>query len=272
MPPVTVVIITKNEAHNIVDCILSAKKISNNIIVVDSGSTDATVLLAQREQVQVVSVPWKGYGYARNAGAGFASNDWIFSLDADERITDALARFILTMDRKDPTLVYGFRRLNHFRQKRFHYGEMAHDKVFRLYHKDHATWNAAPVHELLAGTRMKRQMISSTLLHFGIRTEQYYLQKKRRYAYLAALKYKNEQKRYSSILRFVSPVFHFIKSYIFQLGFLDRRMGFTIAKINARYTHDKYEQLYRMIKEEQRLFDHTGFIHASLRKIASFLS
>lgn len=252
MSKISIVIITKNEALNIVDCIVSAKKISNDIVVVDSGSTDATVLLAKREGAKIESISWKGYGNARNIGADLAVNNWILSLDADERITDELAEAILAIDFTFPNIIYGFRRLNFFGKQKINYGALAHDRVFRLYNRNHSFWNAVPVHEMLVGENPQHCTLKSHAVHYGIRTEAHYLQKKNGYAYLCALKYKQEQRKFINMLRFFSPAFNFIKAYIFQLGFLDKRIGFVIARINAHYTRKKYQQLQMMMKEETK--------------------
>ncbi|CAN5829615.1 glycosyltransferase family 2 protein [soil metagenome] len=250
MSKISVVIITKNEAHNIVGCISSAKKISNDIVIVDSGSTDATVLLAQRELVTVKSITWRGYGDARNTGAEFAKNDWILSLDADERITDELATAILSINFTITNAIYGFRRLNFFGNRKISHGALAHDRVFRLYHKKYSFWNAVPVHEMLVGKNPQRQTLRSHAEHYGIRTEDHYMEKKMSYAYLCALKYKQEKKSFVPALRICSPVFNFVKAYIFQLGFLDKRIGFIIARVNANYTRTKYQQLQQLMKED----------------------
>src|SRR5450432_1323162 len=114
MQQVSVVIIAKNEEGNIIDCIVSANKISTDIIVVDSGSTDKTVSLAKSLQVKVFSVLWEGYGHARNAGALLANNDWIFSLDADERITNEFAGVLKDITLTDERTIYAFNRINYF--------------------------------------------------------------------------------------------------------------------------------------------------------------
>jgi glycosyltransferase involved in cell wall biosynthesis len=272
VPQISVVIITKNEASNIVDCILSAKKISNDIVVVDSGSTDATVLLAKREQVRVESISWKGYGDARNQGAAIAANEWILSLDADERITDNLAAHINRVEYKDASIVFGFKRLNFFGKTKVKHGTLRHDRVFRLYNKQRAHWNSVPVHEKLVGTNIKRQTLQSYAEHYGIRNANHYLQKKTGYAFLCALKYKQEKRRFISALRVLSPVFNFVKAYIFQLGFLDKRIGFIIAKINAHYTSKKYQQLYSMLRDEKRRTQQPGLLRSSVRWINSLLS
>lgn len=272
MPPISVVIITKNEALNIIDCIASAKKVSNDIIVVDSGSTDATVLLAEKEHVTVKSISWKGYGHARNTGAMLALHDWILSLDADERITDELAASIISIPSLHLDVVYGFKRINFFGSTRVRYGELAHDRVFRLYNKHHSRWNLVPVHERLVGENLKRITLAPRVEHYGIRTGPYYFQKKMGYASLCALKYLEEKKRFIGALRLLSPLFSFIKAYLFQLGFLDKRIGFTIAKINAQYTRKKYQQLQDLHEQDLKQVPEYNLIRTSLRKIISFLS
>ena len=94
MSKISVVIITLNEEKNIIDCIRSAKLLSDDIIVVDSGSVDNTVQLARHEGARVFPIKWQGYGFSRNLGAGKAKHNWIFALDADERISPALATII----------------------------------------------------------------------------------------------------------------------------------------------------------------------------------
>jgi glycosyltransferase involved in cell wall biosynthesis len=269
---ITVVIITKNEAMNIVDCILSARKISNSIVVVDSGSTDATVLLARREHVQVACINWKGYGNARNIGAEIADHDWILSLDADERITDELAGDINRLFLSEENVVYGFYRDNYFENRKIRFGEQANDRVFRLYHRRHHRWNLVPVHERLVGEASKHVTLKSKLVHFGIRNTDHYAEKKLEYAALCALKYFQEKKKLAPVFQFISPVFNFAKGYIFQLGFLDLRIGFTVARINAWYTRKKYTKLHALVKAENEPLVEYGFIRGSLRKIISFLS
>src|SRR4051794_21101863 len=152
MQRLSVVIITKNEAVNIRACIHSARTISDDIIVVDAESEDKTVELATGKNVRVISLKWNGYGNARNAGAAAAKNEWIFSLDADERITDGLVAQLRMLTLSDPRTIYGFRRRNYFQGKEIKYGTLAHDKIWRLYNRKLVKWDAAPVHEKLCGS------------------------------------------------------------------------------------------------------------------------
>ncbi|MEO6490967.1 MAG: glycosyltransferase family 2 protein [Ferruginibacter sp.] len=272
MQQISVVIITKNEALNIIDCINSAKMVSNDIIVIDSGSTDGTVTLAKQQNVRVEPILWRGYGSARNTGAILALNDWILSLDADERITGELGNSISSMPLTDPNIIYGFRRMNYFGHTRIKYGELSHDRVFRLYNKHHSQWNLVPVHEMLVGQNPKRTTLKPKAAHYGIRTRNHYYQKKMGYAALCALKYLHKRKRFVRALQVLSPGFSFIKSYIFQLGFLDQRIGFIISRINAQYSRKKYQQLELLLEQEEKQIPEFNFVRSSMRKIISFLS
>ena len=252
MSRISVVIITKNEACNISDCITSAGKISDDIIVIDTGSSDETVSIAERHTAAVKTILWQGYGHARNSGAAAAQHDWVFSLDADERITDELASAVLNLDLCDKYAVYGFKRMNYFGDKKIKYGALAHDRVFRFYNRNHCQWNNVPVHEILIGSSMRKITLKAFAVHYGIRNKEHYLDKKMNYALLCACKYHEDKKKNVFLTGVISPAFNFTKAYIFQLGFLDKRYGYSIAKINAFYTKKKYGHLQQMRKEEKQ--------------------
>ena len=272
MPQVSVVIITKNEACNIIDCIAAAKKISSDIIVIDSGSTDATVSLAKAENVKVKSIIWKGYGHARNTGALLAIHDWIFALDADERITDGFAHAVKTIASMDEHAVYGFKRINYFGGRKIRHGSFAHDRVFRLYNRRNARWNMLPVHEKLTGSKLQKVIVKCCLLHYTARTQAHYRQKITGYAALCAIKYQQEGKKFIYARKLFSPAFNFIKDYIFQLGFLDIHAGLIIARLNAFYTRKKYQEMLVLLNEEKKEHRPPALLQNSLRKIISLLS
>lgn len=251
MSQISIVIITKNEAGNIVGCIESARKLSNDIIVVDSGSTDSTVLLAEQMGAKIKTITWKGYGDARNIGASLASNNWIFALDADERITDDLIRSLGTISLVNKHFIYGFNRTNFFKHKELKYGTLANERVFRLYNRQFTQWNMEPVHEKLETINAVVKFNKASILHFGINDLDRYQQKKMNYAYLCAIKYFQQGKKSPGFFRLVSPPFYFLQSYIFKAGFLDGKAGFITAKVNALYTWQKYDHLCRMVSGEE---------------------
>lgn len=249
MVKISVVIIIKNESANIVDCIRSAKKVSSNIIVIDTGSDDDSVALAESENALVRSVHWTNYGAARNAGAKMAAHDWILALDADERITDKLAASIINANLSNDKKIIGFGRINFLGEHKIIHGPLGHDRVFRIYNRKQAAWDHVQVHEKLVGNNMICYTLPAKAAHYGNKNPGHYLQKKIEYALLWAEKHRYGKKHAGMLLRFSSTAMSFIKAYFIQLGVLDLRYGFTIAKINAYYTWYKYGLLQKMNSE-----------------------
>jgi glycosyltransferase involved in cell wall biosynthesis len=242
----SVVIIAKNKAEYITDCIISAQLISNDIIVVDSGSTDNTVFIASQTGARVINVQWESYGASRNAGAVIAMHDWILALDADERLTPALANSINKLDEQKTNVVYGFKRDNFLAKKRIKFGEWGKNSVYRLYCRHKTSWDLAPVHEELFSDQLVKKIIKGYLVHFTINSLEEYHERTIYYAGLNAQKYYRQGKKAGIIKRFISPVFNFIQFYILRLGFLDGKEGFFIAKTTAYYTWLKYHYLHQM--------------------------
>lgn len=243
MNQISVIIITKNEAESIGDCILSALLISNNIIVADSGSTDNTQEIILQNGATLLQVDWMGYGQTRNEAAKIAAHEWILTLDADERITEKLAASIKDLIFTNNHNIYGFKRENFWGRKKIKFGEWGRDKVYRLYNKQHAAWDLALVHENVVGENIVKKLITGSVLHYTMKNIAAYKKKSILYAQLSANKYVLQGKKTSVIKRFISPIFSFIQNYIFRLGFLDGKDGFTIAYISALYIFKKYKYL-----------------------------
>jgi len=253
MNPVSVVIITRNEENNIVDCIRSARLVSDDIIIVDALSADDTVRLAENEGARVYSVDWKGYGYARNYGAAHAKHNWILALDADERMTPVLTATIARQALNDPTTIYCFKRVNYLGERRIRYGTLGFETVKRIYNRRHCSWDLTLVHERLTGAQAIRKIIPGHIAHYGLKNLEDYRNKAVVYAQMSAEKYLLEGKRNNWIKRLGSPLFNSVKSYVFQLGFLDGKQGFQIASIIAYYTWLKYDCLQTLISEANAL-------------------
>lgn len=247
---ISVVIIAKNEADNIGDCIRSAKLISNDIIVIDTGSIDQTIMLAKQEAAKVFKCSWEGYGSSKNYGAAQAKNNWIFSLDADERITPDLARSIREINFGKTNRVYKCKRENFFHLKKIRFGAAGNDKVVRLYHKTCIQWDQTTVHEKLAGNYTTRK-IKGSLIHYSIPNLKDYRQKAIDYASLSAHKYFEQNRKAGFTKRFIAPLFNFFKSYFLQLGFLEGSVGFYLAQLTAYYTWLKYHHLHQLYIQEK---------------------
>lgn len=250
MNSISVIIIAKNEADNIADCIYSARLISVDIIVADSASTDDTVKNAVKVGARLLPVTWSGYGNARNTAAAIAVNDWIIALDADERITPELASSINALSLTDDKKLFGFKRANFLGSKKIVFGEWGRDKLYRLYNKKQAAWNLALVHENIEGLGLEKSIISGELLHYTMKDVQEYYAKTILYAQLSADKYLAQKKRPSFLKRFISPVYSFLQNYIFRLGFLDGKEGFIIARTSSRYIYLKYKFLKQLIDKK----------------------
>ncbi|RYY39145.1 MAG: glycosyltransferase family 2 protein [Chitinophagaceae bacterium] len=239
--PISIVIITRNEAANIADCLRSARRLSDDIVVVDSGSTDGTARLAALCGARVLHNKWEGYGAARNKGAAATRYDWILALDADERLDfDLLEQ--LKEDAPKRGRVYRFRRRNHWEERRIRFGTLGFERIARLYHRHDAQWNDFAVHERLTGSFQLCKW-PGTILHFGIAYPDQYLRKREHYAWLSAITYARQGRKARLYHLLGAPLFDALKSYLFLGGFLDGIVGWKIARITAWYTARKYTLL-----------------------------
>ncbi len=253
MHPLSVIIICKNEAINIAECIVAAKLISHDIIVVDSGSTDGTIEIAKKMNILLIETEWKGYGFARNRAADAAKNEWILAIDADERVTPSLVKSISAIHELDNSTVYGFKRLNFFLGKKMLFGKWGRDKSYRLYHKKFISWDNSPVHESLIGKDFKKQFIKGHIEHYPVRKIEENERKMYKYAQLNADNYFSKGKKATFIKRYLSPISDFIQSYLIFGGIFDGKEGFIVSYSNARYTFLKYKYLLEMnIKAERQ--------------------
>jgi glycosyltransferase involved in cell wall biosynthesis len=244
MIPLSVVIITRNEEHHIADCIRSALLVSEDVIVVDAGSTDHTVSLARSLGARVFVEDWKGYGNARNSGAARARFNWILSLDADERVSKLLAYTIHQLTPEDDAQQFSFRRRNFLGSQLIRFGNPGFEKVTRIYNRNHAAWDQALVHERLTAPHFRRKRINGYINHIGVNPADYF--KIEKYAELSAEKYFQEGRKGGFLKRFLSAFFNATKSYIFQLGFLDGTIGLLVARKIARYSWLKYYYLHQL--------------------------
>ncbi|WP_034764419.1 glycosyltransferase family 2 protein [Chrysiogenes arsenatis] len=238
--PISATVITLNEAHNIVACLESLSFLPE-VIVVDSGSSDATVSLCQQfANVRFFHNPWPGYGAQKNYAASLATQPWILNVDADERVSTPLREQLAILDYSGTNIdVYSVRRENYFCCKRVRYSGWYPDAQKRLYFRASAAFNAREVHESVEGV-FPAYPLKSGLIHFTYRSLSDYLQRMDRYSTLAARQMRLEGRtvRWSDV--YLRPFFTFLKMFFFKKGFLDGRMGLTLATLYAMYTYAKY--------------------------------
>lgn len=244
---ISVVIISKDEAHIIENTLQSLQALTNDIVVVDSGSTDATVTICKKYNATVIETNWGGYGINKNKGIEAAGNDWILSLDADEAIDDELLKSLLQLDLSNGNEVFVIRFKNFFCGKWIRFGEWGFDRHIRLFNRKKIKWNTAAVHEnLIFPADVAVTRLRGNILHYTVHNRSEYDAKTDYYARMNAKKYAQAGKKPIFLKQYFSPLFAFIQHYIFRLGFLDGREGFIIAKTTARYTFLKYHYLKEM--------------------------
>ena len=245
--PISVVILTCNEAGRIENCVSHARLLTDDVIVVDSGSADNTVDIVSGLGCRVLLEGWNGYGNNKNRGIKAARYDWILSLDADESPDFDLIRALQTVDFSDPAIVYNIPFKIFFGQKAIRFGSFGKESHIRLFNRTKVKWEEVPVHEtLMLDNDHVTKRLNGHINHYAIQSPEQYRQKMVHYAALNARKYLLNGKKATVIKRFVSPVFNFVKNYIFRLGIMDGKNGFFIAVTMAWYTWLKYQNLHKM--------------------------
>ncbi|HNU87684.1 MAG TPA: glycosyltransferase family 2 protein [Ferruginibacter sp.] len=247
---ISVVIITKNEAHIIGNTLQSLQPVISDVVIVDSGSTDDTVKICRQFNAHIIETDWAGYGINKNKGIAAAKNDWILSLDADEAIDEELKRSLQQLSLQNENEVFNIRFKNFFCNKWIRFGEWGFDKHIRLFNRKKIAWNNAAVHEnLIFPEGVKVTMLKGNILHYTVQSRQEYTDKMTGYARMNAKKYFESGKKADFFKLYLSPLFAFLQHYIFRLGFLDGKEGFLIAKTTSMYTFMKYRYL-KVMKDQ----------------------
>ncbi|RXK80943.1 glycosyltransferase family 2 protein [Filimonas effusa] len=241
---VSVVIICKNSAQTIGKAVKSCQPLTDDIIVVDSGSTDGTLNIVRSHNAVLIETPWLGYGDTKNLGNKQAKYDWILSLDSDEYIDNTLIESLKQTDLSDPTVIYTIKRISYLGDKAVKHGEWGRGVIRRVFNSRKACWDNSPVHEEIRCEGETREIqLKGAIHHFTSPDIHTYRSKLDRYARLSAEKYAGKKKPSHLFKRFFSPVFNFVQNYIFRAGFLDGKTGLDIARAHAWYTRRKYELL-----------------------------
>lgn len=250
MNNLTVVILTKNEEKNIVDVIANAKKITDKVLIVDSGSTDKTVELAEANGAKVIYRTWDNdFAAQRNFALQHVDTEWVLYLDADERMNDELAASIKKEMQASKKVMYRFIRRNSAFGREFKYGVLGPDSVVRMFLKDLVKWEGK-VHERPVGN-LPTKTIKGFMMHYTYTDFGQYLAKMNTYAVIGAQNYYAKNKQVGVLKDFVfRPFFAFIKMYILKKGFLEGGLGFVLSLNYANYTLNKYNML-KMMSEKK---------------------
>ena len=240
----SVIIICKDEESRIRRCLESVKWV-NEIVVIDSGSTDKTLEIVREYTDEIhINTDWAGFGPQKKLAETKANNDWILSLDADEVVSDDLREEIINlMESVDEKTVYRLNRLTSFCYKFIKHSGWHPDRVVRLYNKKHYHFNDAYVHEVVETMGAKKVDLKAKLFHYTFETLEDYMDKRNGYAKSWAESQFLKGRTVSSFSIVAHTLFAFFRHYIIRLGFLDGYEGFLISMIQMQYTFNKYNYL-----------------------------
>ncbi len=248
MSRVTVITLTLNEAHNIGPC-LDSVLWADEILVIDSGSTDGTIARAREYTAHVHEITWRGYGAARNFALEKATGEWILWLDADERVTPELAEEIQRILRADVPGIdgYAIARRAYFLGRWIRHSGWYPGRVTRLFRRGKGSFSESRVHEQL---RLEGTVVQTRhdLLHLTDPDLAHYMQKFNKYTTLAAQDMAAAGRSSGIADVTVRPAFQFFKMYILRLGMLDGLEGFILAVLSSAYVFTKYAKLWELTR------------------------
>jgi glycosyltransferase involved in cell wall biosynthesis len=253
----SIVIITLNEERNIARCLDSVKNVADEIVIVDSNSTDRTAAIATGHGARVIQRAFTGYGEQKNFAMQQASHDWVLSLDADEALTPELEASILAVKQSPEQNAYEMSRLTNYCGKWIRHCGWYPDKKLRLFDRTKGEWKRAKIHEYweLYDTTAPIGQLRGDLLHYSYYTINDHTAGISHFTELAAREAAMNGKDCSLLKVLLGPKWNFITTYIIRLGILDGYYGFMIAKLSAYATFVKYAKTrqYAALKRAGKL-------------------
>jgi glycosyltransferase involved in cell wall biosynthesis len=250
----SVVLITLNEAANL-SRTLESVGWAQEIVVVDSGSTDATVAIARTSGARIFREAWKGFAGQKNSAIEHATGEWVLSLDADEEVSAELEGEIQTLLAGEPQFTaYRVPRLNHFLGRALRHGGYWPDPKLRLFRRGAARFAERPVHEtmeVIGETRQPVGQLKGHLIHHCYPTLEDYIEHMDRYSSAGARMLADAGRAPRSLAELVwngvlNPAATFLYNYVFRLGFLDGREGLLQHLNHSVYVHWKFVKAWRM--------------------------
>lgn len=244
MSTLSVCVVTKNEAHNIYDC-LNSVAWADEIIVIDSCSTDQTVEICKQFTDKITIMPWQGCGPQKQAVFSMATSEWVLMLDADERISPELAREIQSTLLKPKHQGYSIPFKSYYCGKQIRFGDWKNERHLRLLHRASSKIIPNLIH---FGIEVKGScgMLKNYISHYSFPDLNTVINKMHSYSTAGAVQ-KFQQGKTTSIWSAIGhALFTFMRGYIFKLGFLDGHQGFMLAISNAEGAYYKYAKLLEL--------------------------
>ena len=242
--PLSVVLVVQDAAALLPACLASVA-FADDVVVVDSGSSDGTAECAAQLGARVVRRDWMGFGLQKQFAVGQARNDWVLCLDADERVSPELDRSIRAALEAPVSPVYRMRRRNRFLGRWLKHGEGYPDWSTRLFDRKNAAWSDDPVHEKVLYA-VTPGTLSGDLLHESAEDLGKYLQKQNRYSTIAARQLFERGHNAGALQLVLSPFVRFTKFYVLRLGFLDGVPGLVHTSIGCIASFMKYAKLIEL--------------------------
>ncbi len=230
MSKLSIVLITFN-SEKFLEKVLNSCLFADEIVVVDSGSRDNTISIAQKYTNKIYHQKWLGYGPQKQFAVNQAEHDWVFVLDSDEIITEQLKQEILKILKKPKYVAYSVPRLNFFFGRPIKTCGLYPDRTVRLFDKKFGSFSQDKVHEKVI-IKGKIGKLKNHILHYAYSTIEEFIEKQNKYSSLSPKK--------SRLKALISPKWTFFKLFFLKRGFLDGWHGYIIAKLYSQYTFWKY--------------------------------
>lgn len=246
--PLTVIVPCKNEQLNIRACIESFYSIADEILIADSGSSDATLeIVRQFEAIRIIERDYRTSGDFKNWAIPQASNEWVLIVDADERITKELAdEVMLCLSRGPENDGYWIYRNNHFLGHPLKYGDARTDRVLRLFHRDRGRYYGPSDHGEVEIDSGRVGKLESKMLHFSCWGYDQLFDKNDRYTKLQAQQWSEQGKDATYFKLLIGPMWRFFREYILQGSILDGKVGLQTAWVCAFYSFKKQARLWAL--------------------------
>ena len=253
MPTLSVILITRNEEANLDDCLASLEGLAQQIVVVDTNSTDRTLEIAQKHGATIAQpTDWPGFGPQKNRALDLATGEWVLSLDADERLTPALRSEILTAIHHSAHIdCFAIPRLSWYCGRFIRHSGWSPDYVDRLFKRGTARFSDDLVHERLIPQGPVAKL-ENPMLHYSFMNYSQVLQKLDRYSTASAQQAFAKGKTSSPCKAVLHGAWAFFRTYILRAGFLDGPQGFALAISNGQGTYYRYIKLWQLNQEARK--------------------
>ncbi len=253
MHKISAVIITMNEEKLIEQCLQSLDDVADEVIVVDSFSTDSTEEVCKKFNVKFVKHEFKGFMDQKNFAVSLASHPYILSLDADEALSEDLQKSLLEIKQNLKYDGYKFNRLSNYCGQWIRHSAWYPDKQLRLFKACKGEWGLINVHEKFIMNHDSRiSKLKGDLLHWPCTSEEDLTNKIEKYSEIAAQEYFKEGRKVWYLTPAIHMIWRFFQTYFIRLGFLDGRNGYVICKTGAYSSYLKYAKLRKLHQEVKK--------------------